>query len=32
MALQLTGHQPIAILYNSPHLHPTVFTDWQGLP
>jgi hypothetical protein len=31
-ALVLADHQTIVILYNSPHVQPAAFTDWQGLP
>jgi hypothetical protein len=31
-AFQLADHQTIVILYNSPNIHPSAFTNWQGLP
>ncbi len=29
--LPVADHQTIVILYNSPDVHPTPFTDWQGV-
>ncbi|GER90133.1 hypothetical protein KDW_42950 [Dictyobacter vulcani] len=29
--IPLKEHQTIVILYNSPDIHPTAFTDWNGL-
>jgi hypothetical protein len=31
-AIQLTPHETIFILYNSPNVHPTPNTDWTGVP
>ncbi|GLV55540.1 hypothetical protein KDH_23840 [Dictyobacter sp. S3.2.2.5] len=30
-SIPLKEHQTIVILYNSPGVHPTAFTDWNGL-
>ncbi|QBD82928.1 MFS transporter [Ktedonosporobacter rubrisoli] len=30
-ALSLEEHKTIVVLYNSPDVHPTPFTDWNGL-